>query len=67
MRLKRGRPVVTEEPTLVVDGVPVGEHVFTLVVEGAGGVQSAEVRTTVRVTESGPPPPSPEPLPTEDR
>jgi hypothetical protein len=46
-----GRPVETAEPVVTVDaGLPVGRHIFTLVVEDDEGIESAPARVVVEVT-----------------
>ena len=46
-----GHPVVTPEPFVVVDGLPPGVHVFTLVVVDDDGNQSQPARAVVQVVQ----------------
>jgi hypothetical protein len=55
------RPVVTTTPTVVVDALPTGTHVFRLVVVDDTGLQSkpTEVAVTIGGLEAGPNPDRP--------
>jgi hypothetical protein len=49
-------PVVTSQPEVVVDaGLPVGRHLFQLVVEDSSGNQSEPDVVQVRITQTLPP------------
>jgi hypothetical protein len=43
------RPISTREPTVVVDPLPAGEHVFRLVVVDDAGLRSEPVEAVVTV------------------
>jgi len=61
-----GKPITTDTPRLQVDNaLPVGAHVFRLVVVDDDGLESDPFDATVRVIQvTGPPPPPPPPIST---
>jgi hypothetical protein len=61
-----GTQVVTEKPTVAVDGLKLGKHVFTLVVVDDSGLESKPATTSVEVIASSPPPPPPPGAPPEE-
>lgn len=66
MRFEPNVPITLRTPTVVVDaGLPIGPHVFRLVVVDTSGQRSQPVEVTVTVGRLGPLPlPFPDPLPT---
>ena len=58
-----GHPVETTAPAVAVDGLALGKHVFTLVVEDEDGNRSAPASATVTVIRLIPVPKPPTPVP----